>query len=387
MDFESVQKTASRLGCTVRAVQKWAKEGKIPFAFKDGRDWKIPTTYVNNKNVNLPLFFKNEPLPLIHPYTTGNALKYIESIEDEDDRNMAYCQYYYYIGELKQSTIIAEPYLDSKNPILRSTAAFFCIFANLCRGHLQKCYYAQSLLVESLRDSLSGNTTNKEKAVNVLVCNIVKMKLHLTFSKLPFLDGYMKYLDEGIRLYACYLKAYDAYLKKDYSKSLGVVETAFFFDVDAYPLPTIYLHLIAAMDLINLMQTEKAIEHIEKAWALASPDGFFMPFVEHYNLLQGLIEKHIKKNHPKDYSKIIGATKQYNTSWYEVYNRYEDQSVATNLTHTEFTIAMLYSRSWRVKEIAAHLELSERTIMNYITVIYDKLHINGKKELEQFMLK
>lgn len=73
--------------------------------------------------------------------------------------------------------------------------------------------------------------------------------------------------------------------------------------------------------------------------------------------------------------------------WYKVYNDRNEGILAQNLTHTEFTIAMLYSRNWRAKEIAAHMELSERTIMNYIAVIYGKLHINSKKELEKFMLK
>ena len=41
----------------------------------------------------------------------------------------------------------------------------------------------------------------------------------------------------------------------------------------------------------------------------------------------------------------------------------------------------------RKKEIASHLHLSERTVTNYISYIYDKLHINSKKELEKYMFK
>ena len=56
------------------------------------------------------------------------------------------------------------------------------------------------------------------------------------------------------------------------------------------------------------------------------------------------------------------------------------------LTPTEFTIAMLYSRNWRAKEIAAHMHISERTVTNYIQVIYEKLNINGRKELEKYVM-
>ena len=48
---------------------------------------------------------------------------------------------------------------------------------------------------------------------------------------------------------------------------------------------------------------------------------------------------------------------------------------------------MLYNRGWRMKEIATHLELSERTVKNYMQVVYEKLGINNKRELEKFMLK
>ena len=135
------------------------------------------------------------------------------------------------------------------------------------------------------------------------------------------------------------------------------------------------------------MQGEKAKEAIARAWALAEKDGYIMPFVEHYNLLQGVIEKHFKKEYKAAYDLIIENVRLYNTSWYEMYNKTEGVTVADNLTHTEFTIAMLYSRNWRAKEIASHMELSERTIMNYISYIYDKLQINNKKELEKFKLK
>ncbi len=388
MTFESAKKAAERLGCTERAVQKWAKEGKIPYAYKDGRDWKIPeNATVPDPNVKAKAFYNNEPYPIIHTYASGHIFDYLESIEDEDDKAMAYCEYYYFIGKFKESTIIAEPYLDSHNPILKMSAAVFCLFANLSRGFMHKTHYAADVLREEVERCFNENETDFVKAVAVFSTGIVKHQLHLPDDNLPLMRDYMKYLDGGIRSFACYLMAYKAYLEKDYSRSLGIVETALSMNTVTYPVPMAYLYIIAAMDNMSLMRGDEARTCIERAWEFAAPDGMLTPFVEHYNLLQGLIEKHFKKNHPDEYNKIISMAKQYNLSWHEVYNDKNEQSVASNLTHIEFTVAMLYSRSWRVKEIAAHMELSERTITNYITVIYDKLGINGKKELEKYMLK
>jgi len=112
-----------------------------------------------------------------------------------------------------------------------------------------------------------------------------------------------------------------------------------------------------------------------------------MPFVEHYSILQGLLENNIKKHDVENYDKIIALTRTYNTSWYQVYNQKTKSKVSNELTPTEFTIAMLYSRNWRAKEIASHMHISERTVTNYIQVIYEKLNINGRKELENYLLK
>lgn len=387
MKFESAKSAAERLGINIRTIQKWAKEGKIAYAYKDGRDWKIPAlALAPADNLDTPPVYLNEPFPIIHEFKKGTALEYINGIQNEDDKNMALCEYNYLTGNLKECTIIAEPYLDSKNPVLRSSAAVFVVFANLCRGHITKTRFAANILSRDFEKSISLDN-NFLKALNVFNSLIVTTQLHLPVKKVPHMSEYMKYLDGGLKLMACYLTAYDAYLKKDFSRALGIIETALSINEIVYPVPFIYLYILKSIVLINLLKTDEAVKSIETAWSYASPDGMFVPFVEHYNLLQGVVEKHFKRAHPQDYARIIEVTKQYNTSWYEIYNQQNASPVAQNLTHTEFTIAMLYSRNWRAKEIAAHMELSERTIMNYIAVIYDKLHINNRKDLEKFMLK
>ena len=248
-----------------------------------------------------------------------------------------------------------------------------------------KTRYATEILSEDLHNSLTSEDSFL-RAFNIFTSLVVNTQLHLEVKDIPPMVDYMKYLDGGLKLFSCYLTAYRAYLDKDYSKSLGIIETALNISQNVFPVAMIYLYLIRAMDYVSLMEIDKAHESIEKAWEFAAPDGMFIPFVEHYSLLQGLVEKYFKKDHPKDYIEIIDAVKQYNMSWYELYNQHNENIVANNLTHTEFTIAMLYSRNWRAKEIAAHMDLSERTIKNHIQVIYEKLCISGKKELSQFML-
>lgn len=388
MEFESANDAALRLGVTVRAIQKWAKQGKIPFAHKAGRDWLIPSDSVKPSEMSEKhKIYLNEPLPIIHPFETGRAAEYIENIKDPDDKEMALCEYYYLTGRFKESCIKAELYLDSQNPILAANATMVYVLANLAQGHTVKTQFAAKRLREIRQNCFEKNMGEEILAVCVLCSTTLKTTLHLPPEDVPYIMNHIKHLDGGLRLFACYIMAYEAYLEKDYNKSLGIVQTALCLSRDKYNVSLIYLHIIAAMDYINLRKTALAVAEIEKARALAKPDGFIMPFVEHYNLLQGLIEKTFKHKYPAEYDTIMSLAGTYNSHWYDIYNRRANDSVADNLTNVEFTIAMLYSRNWHAKEIAEHMQLSERTIMNYINIIYSKLHINNKKQLEAYMFK
>ena len=153
-----------------------------------------------------------------------------------------------------------------------------------------------------------------------------------------------------------------------------------------YPIPAIYVHLVAAMDLMSLKRVIEARQHVAQAWALARPDGLIEPFGEHHGLLQGMVERFFQKEDSEVLERIIAITYSFSAGWRKIHNPIAHHEVADNLTTTEFTIAMLYNRGWTAKEIATYMNLSPRTITNAIQVIYQKLGISGKRELEQFML-
>ncbi len=388
MNFETAQKAAKRLGVTVRAIQKWAKEGKIPYSHKVGRDWMIPTDAVSpgKKRPAEKKTISSATYPLTRFYVGGSIDEYISSLVSKDEKSMARCEYLYMIGELQESEKVTAAFLTSSDEGVRTMSALYSIFLNLSMGNLDKSGHASEIIKGFLEKSLEEENESYV-AVGILSVLAAKLALHLPIGEIPKMSEYVKYLDKGLRAFGCYLIAYDEYLEKRYEKSLGVSETALYLCEDNYVVGKIYLHIVSAMSYINLFDTESAKAHIEKAYDLASPVGIIMPFVEHYNLLGGLLENTLKLEHTEYYNKILETSKQYNSSWIEIYNQNVDTPVADNLTNIEFTIAMLYSRNWRVKEIASHLHLSERTVTNYISYIYDKLHINSKKELEKYMFK
>ena len=176
-------------------------------------------------------------------------------------------------------------------------------------------------------------------------------------------------------------------LKKEYERSLGIVEGALAVQGAVYPIPTIYLHLVAVMDHMSLRQTEQAQTHLLAAWELARPDDLIEPFGEHHGLLGGMLESVLKKDWPEDFKRIIAITYRFSAGWRKVHNPVTGEDVADNLTTTEFAAAMLAARGWTNQEIADHMGLSPNTVKRYISTALQKLNIKQRKDLKRHMLR
>lgn len=385
MKFETAKKAAERLGVTVRTVQKWAASGKLTGAYKSGRDWLIPcVAEAPEKSEHSRGVF----LPFSSAYCgKGNALDFINEIENEDERKIALGEYYYHQGECEKAVEILEDYLNSDTPNYRFAATLICIFAYLSRNHKHQAQFAIHSIDSQLRNFYNKENGGSIAAKGVFVSSLLSTLLHFSDDRIPPVENYIEHLASGTRVIALYAAAYQAYLKKDYSRAYGIAEATLLICYREYTIAFIYLHIIAAVSLINLSQTQAAKEHIKKAWEYAEKDRFYEPFAEHHAVLQGLLENYIKKQHPEEFKEIIEMARTYGKGWRAVHNELAQKTVADNLTTTEFVIAMLFYRNWRIKEIAAHMDLSERTIKNYLQIIYQKLGINGKKGLEKFMIE
>lgn len=398
MNYESSRQAADRLGVSIHTIQKWARENRIPGAVRHERSWMIPADFEpSSRREAQPEYAKRQftndgwpiriAMPLMNSaYPVGKCREFIEAIPDEDERAVAWGEYYYYSGQAERAARTMEPYQDSADPMLRNSANLVGYFANFIRGNTHLAMRAFERLLADLQKDLRSQLTPLLHAIGALTVTAASVLLHLPVASDADLRQCISYLPDGLKLWACYLLAHKTYLEKNYSGSLAIAELALSMIPKLYPVPTIYVHLVAAMDLMSLKRVEEARQHVAQAWTLAQPDGLIEPFGEHHGLLQGMIESFFQKDDPEAFQNIIAITYSFSAGWRKIHNPISQHEVADNLTTTEFTIAMLYNRGWTAKEIAAYMKLSPRTITNTIQVIYQKLGISGKRELEQFML-
>lgn len=389
MTYQTAQEAAQRLGVSPRSIQKWANDGKIPGAQKVGRGWMIPANAVVLADETFAQGHPfRMPMPLLNSsFAPGQALNFIDALPNADDRAIAMGEYYYFSGQAEKAAETVEQYLDSPDESLSYSAALLYTFSNLSRGHIHLAHFALNSLHTYLERGLRSQSSPQLRAIGIFTATTANVLLHLPVPNTPPLEDYLRYLPDGLRLYGCYVLAHRAYLEKNYERCLAIADMGLSLFAGSYPIATVYLHLAAVMALMNLKRFEDAQQRFAAAWALAEPDGFIEPFGEHHGLLQGMVEIHFKKNHPELFERIISITYSFSAGWRRVHKNESDVEIADNLTTTEFTIAMLYNRGWTVKEIAAHMDISPRTVNRMVSTIYEKLGVSNREMLGKYMLQ
>ena len=134
---------------------------------------------------------------------------------------------------------------------------------------------------QCLQRAFKEDAAEEIKAVCVFAYYMVNTFLHIQVEKeIPSLEAYISYLPIGQRMFAVSLMAHGMYLKQDYLKAQGVVQTAMLMADATYPLSFIYLNCVDAICRINQKDQEGAVQSVNRALDLARKDRLFEPFSE-----------------------------------------------------------------------------------------------------------
>ncbi len=411
MKYMTVKEAALKWGISQRTVQHLCTTARVPGANKFGGAWVIPAnaekpgdarkdggenrTVSSPRKASLPgepkdsvILGEHTAMPLLNTaFLPGHCMDFLVRISDPDQRSIALAEYYYFSGQAEKASDIAAAYLTHGNVALRLSACWLYAYSNLALNRID-CSREAMGHVRAVIAGLDEHTPPQVRALAVCIATGATILLHLPLPEnLPPMGQFVHGLPPGLRLFALYVQAHQAYLGQNYGASVGIVETALALEGEVYPIPTIYLHLVATMSYMSLRQAEDARRHLLAAWELARPDDLIEAFGEHHGLLGGMLEAVLKPDWPDDFRRIIAITYRFSAGWRKIHNPETGHDVADNLTTTEFAAAMLASRDWSNKEIAAHMGISEHTVKKHIAIALQKLGITQRKDLKAFMLR
>lgn len=351
-------------------------------------------------------------MPLMNaPFEPGRCREFVESLEDGPRKGIARAEYAYFSGRADEAAELAGVYLGDADPAIRLSACLISAFANLALGEIARARFA----LEGARGALAGPQDTaplapdphvpasagaaslasvplealspEMRAMGAFVAQTASALLHLPEpAGLPPAREVLPLLPPGLRCFALYVRAHRLYLQGEYDQSLGLVLGVFAMQDVVYPIPFIYLHLVAVMDLMSLRRADEARAHLLAAWDIARPDDLIEGFGEHHGLLGGMLEAAIKPAWPEDFKRIIDITYRFSAGWRRVHNPDAGDVVADNLTTTEFAASMLAARGWTNAEIAEHMGVSSNTVKSYISSSLQKLGISRRQDLGRFML-
>lgn len=399
MDYITAREAAEKWGVSERRINQYCAEGRIPGAERFGGAWAIPAGAEKpgdprkQKTQTAPPSAKQAPelfpgfMPLMNtPFCPGCCKETIARMEAGPKKDIALAEYHYFSGQAEKAMQETEGYLTAADGGIRLSACLLFAYACLSMGRID---HARSSLGEIRRTLASGGETDPAaRAMEAFVAFAAAVLLHLPLpEEMPPAESFLPLLPPGLRAFALYVQAHYLYLKEDYANSAGMVEGALAMGASAYPIPAIYLHLVAVMDYMSLKATEKAQTHLLTAWEIARPDDLIEAFGEHHGLLGAMLEAAIKPNWPEDFKRIIDITYRFSSGWRRVHNPITGHDVADDLTTTEFAVCMLAARGWTTQEIAQHLNISANTAKRHISEAMKKLKVKNRKDLKQYMLR
>ncbi|MCD8158286.1 MAG: hypothetical protein LUD77_05150 [Clostridiales bacterium] len=239
----------------------------------------------------------------------------VKKISDEDMRNIALAEYYYFSGRPDEASYIVENYLTAKDLAVSLSTCLIYAFANLDLDKILRTKQAIIHIFEAA-ESADENNSPQYKSYAVFIYVTASVLLHLPLPKdIDSTKHILPMLPTGIRLFALYIKAHALYLNGQYVSCIAVAETALTLEEKNYPISSIYLHLAAVMGYVNIKDMKSAKYHLLEAWKIAQPDDMIKGFSEHHGLLGGMLESVMKRDYPDEFKRIINITHCFSVGW------------------------------------------------------------------------
>lgn len=175
----------------------------------------------------------------------------------------------------------------------------------------------------------------------------------------------------------------------DYSALLYTAKAAYILCAQTNTFTWLDLNflILAATGAYGLGDELQAKMYLSRALALGLPWGFVMPFADSLGSFGGLLERMIEQQYPDKLATITELWSRFSLNWIDSNNQFTKENIATILTAQEYHMAHCIAFGASYGQTAERMQLSVGRVKNILSDIYDKLYIQKRQQLRQFILK
>ena len=134
----------------------------------------------------------------------------------------------------------------------------------------------------------------------------------------------------------------------------------------------IYLRLTCAVTYHYSKNDKQAIRHIDRALALALPDGFYGILAEYCRTIGTLIGQRLKAVDEDAWNKVNAFFRTYVANWSKLGSRVTGRQIIANLSEQNRAVARLAAFKLNDAEIAARMNMSISGVKQAIRIIKQK---------------
>ncbi|NLL91005.1 MAG: hypothetical protein GX222_01110 [Ruminococcaceae bacterium] len=150
----------------------------------------------------------------------------------------------------------------------------------------------------------------------------------------------------------------------------------------------IILHIQLAAANEKIGRADDAMEELRTALSMAMPDNILMSFAGNIGYISKQLMKLKKDKEYTEYiDKILKLSDIVQAGKEKILNEYFEERIDYGLSEREVEIANLAAERMTSAEIARELHISEGTVRNHLSRVFDKMGISGSKKNKRLELE
>lgn len=384
MEYISSRDAAVKWGVSLRYVQRLLHENRINGAKKFGVSWLVPANAEkprdprkSNSQTSLryTLF---SPIELPKNHAAYNIDKLSEKYRDIFTADFEYRK-----GNPEPAMSIWKAADKSSNQML-STACVATVAA-ISKGDFEVYHEIQNYI-----NSLVLKTHNEhEKAMLSLPQALagVSMKA-INMTPKWLVDGDFSMFPKKTHPFLLYL--YTLHLNNTGNKTAAFYTAKASLVLNCQPNTFTWIDLYntvlcayASYDLGNAPLAEK---YLTSAMQLGLPYGMIIPFADYAGTFGGMIDRCIQRHFSQYEEQIFQLWDRSFKNWMEFHNKFAGENITTILTAREYQLARLIAKGASYAQASQQMHLSVGRAKNILNTVYEKLCINKRSQLSEFII-